>query len=193
MRQRGLTLVELLIVMAIVGMFTAIAMPNWIALHRRSALRAAALEFTSLFRAARMRAIVSGRSSGVKFTKAADGTWMYTVYEDGNGDGVRNADITSGADRRIAIAKRVLDTVRFVSVGVPSKRIVDPDGDPLRPTDSPVQFGTSYICSFSPLGASTSGTIYLTDSDGGAWCVRVYGASAKVRMLRWTGKKWVAA
>jgi hypothetical protein len=116
---------------------------------------------------------------------------MYALYEDGNGDGIRNADITSGVDRRIAAPKRVLDTVRFVTVGLLPKTIVDPDGDPLKPAASPVQFGTSTICAFSPIGGATPGTIYLTDADGGAWCVRVLGASAKVRLLRWSGKKWV--
>lgn len=190
MRERGYTLAEMLLVLAIIGMFTAIAMPSWMSLHRRSALRVAANEFTALFRGVRMRAIASGRSAGIKFTSTSAG-WMYALHDDGNGDGIRNADITSGVDRRIGRPKRVLETVRFVKVGLLPKTIVDPDGDPLKPTASPVQFGTSTICSFSPLGSATPGTIYLTDSDGGAWCVRVLGASAKVRMLRWSGKKWV--
>jgi hypothetical protein len=57
-----------------------------------------------------------------------------------------------------------------------------------------VQFGRSTICSFSPLGESSSGTIYLTARGRDLWAVRVYGATAKIRILRYvrsTGK-WVA-
>lgn len=190
MRSRGYTLAELLITLAIIGMFAAVAQPAWLSLHRLAGLRAAANEFTSIFRAARMRAITRGRSSGLKFIQQ-NGVWMYTLYDDGNGDGIRNADIKSGVDPQIAPPKRVLDSVRFVSVGLTSATNVDPDGDLLKATASPVQFGTSTICSFSPLGAATPGTIYLTDSSTGAWCVRVLGASGRVRMLRWSGKKWV--
>ena len=187
----GYTITELLTVIAIVGMFTAIAMPNWLNLHRHAAVRAAAEELQSVFRGARMRAITTGRNVGVRFTKSGT-TWMYALYDDRNGNGIRTAEITSGVDKMIARPKRVLNTVRYANIATPSKTITDPDGDPLKPADSPVQFGSSSICSFSPLGASTPGTIYLTDGNGEIWCARVYGTSAKVRVLRYLGgKKWV--
>ena len=187
----GYTITELLTVIAIIGLFSAIAMPSWLTLQRHAAVRAAAEELQSVFRGARMRAIASGRNVGVRFTKVGT-DWMYALYDDRNGNGIKTAEITSGVDKLIARPKRVLNTVRFANIAVPSKTIVDPDGDKLKPTDSPVQFGTSSICSFSPLGAATSGSIYLTDSDGEIWCARVYGVSAKVRVLRYIGgKTWV--
>lgn len=138
-----------------------------------------------------MRAIASGRNVGVRFTKSGT-TWMYTLYDDRNGNGIKTAEINSGVDKRITFPKRVLNTVRYASIAVPTQTIIDPDGAKLKPTDSPVQFGSSAICSFSPLGESSSGTIYLTDSDGEIWCARVYGASARVRVLRYAGgKRWV--
>lgn len=187
----GYTITELLTVIAIIGMFSAIALPSWINLQRHAAVRAAAEELQSVFRGARMRAIACGRNVGVRFTQSGK-TWMYALYDDRNGNGIRTADINSGVDKMIARPKRVLNTVRYASIAVPAKTIVDPDGAKLNPTDSPVQFGTSAICSFSPLGESSSGTIYLTDSNGEIWCARVYGATAKVRVLRYLGgKTWV--
>lgn len=187
----GYTITELLTVIAIIGMFSAIAMPSWLNLQRHAAVRAAAEELQSVFRGARMRAIASGRNVGVRFMKSGT-TWMYALYDDRNGNGIKTAEITSGVDKMIARPKRVLDTVRFASIAVPTKTIIDPDGAKLKPTDSPVQFGTSSICSFSPIGGATSGTIYLTDSRGEIWCARVYGTSAKVRLLRYIGgKTWV--
>lgn len=191
----GYTITELLTVIAIIGMFSAIALPSWINLQRHAAVRAAAEELQSVFRGARMRAIASGRNVGVRFTKSGT-NWMYALYDDRNGNGIKTAEITSGVDKMIARPKRVLDTVRYASIATPTKTIIDPDGDKLNPTDSPVQFGTSAICSFSPLGAATPGSIYLTDSNGEIWCARVYGTSAKVRVLRYVGgakaaKAWV--
>jgi hypothetical protein len=42
------------------------------------------------------------------------------------------------------------------------------------------------------MGSSTSGTIYLTDDAGSLYAVRVYGVSAKIRLLRYDGsrKQW---
>jgi prepilin-type N-terminal cleavage/methylation domain-containing protein len=189
--QHGYSLTELLIALAIIGMFSAIAMPQWLTLQRHAAVRAASEELQSVFRGARMRAIASGRNCGVRFTKSGN-DWMYALYDDTNGNGIKTAEINSGVDKMIARPKRVLNTVRFAKIALPSKTITDPDGDPLKPTDSPVQFGTASICSFSPLGAATSGTIYLTDSSNEIWCARVYGVSARVRLLRYLGgKKWV--
>lgn len=189
--QHGFTLIELLTALAIIGMFVAIAMPQWLTLQRHAAVRAASEELQSVLRGARMRAIASGRNCGVRFTQSGN-DWMYALYDDRNGNGIKTAEINSGVDKMIAGPKRVLNTVRFAKIALPGKTITDPDGDPLKPTASPVQFGTSSICSFSPLGAATAGTIYLTDSSNEIWCARVYGVSAKVRLLRYAGgKKWV--
>ena len=67
-----------------------------------------------------------------------------------------------------------------------------PDGDSIPANASPVQFGASTICSFSPIGESTSGTIYLTDAGGLAYAVRVFGGSGKVRLLRYNAgrRRW---
>jgi len=187
----GYTITELLTVIAIIGMFSAIAMPGWLTLQRHAAVRAAAEELQSVFRGARMRAIASGRNVGVRFTKSGS-DWMYALYDDRNGNGIKTAEINSGVDKMIARPKRVLNTVRYANIATPSKTITDPDGAPLKPADSPVQFGSTAICSFSPIGGATPGTIYLTDGNGEIWCARVYGTSAKVRLLRYLGgKKWV--
>jgi hypothetical protein len=44
------------------------------------------------------------------------------------------------------------------------------------------------------LGESTPGTIYITDRGLDLYAVRVYGATAKIRVLRYVPatKKWVA-
>ena len=50
-------------------------------------------------RAVRSRAIARGRHAGVKFVHSGS-NGRYTLDDDGNGNGIANADISTGIDRR---------------------------------------------------------------------------------------------
>lgn len=190
--ESGITLIEVLIVIAIIGLFASISIPAFNTINRRAAVRAAAKELRTIFHLARSRAIARGRNAGVKFSSNRS-EWTYALYDDGDGDGVRNDDIASGVDRCFQGPRRVLAHSRLASIGLPAMSIVAPDGQPLAPSSSPVRFGPSAICSFSPVGESTPGTVYLTDRIGDVWALRVLGASARIRLLRYMGgTKWEA-
>jgi prepilin-type N-terminal cleavage/methylation domain-containing protein len=189
--QHGFTLIELLTAIAILGLTFAIAVPQWQSLRRRAAVRAAATELRAIFRDVRMRAITRASNSGVKFAQGAGG-WTYTMYDDGDGDGVRNDDIKSGVDRRVKGPLGVLSALNgsmLASISLPSTVAIDPDGSKFAAGASPVQFGVSTICSFSPVGESTPGTIYLADAAGDAYAVRVFGGSARVRLIHYDAKR----
>lgn len=192
MSKRGYSLLELLTVIAILGILVTAAVPAFASIHRRGALRAAAVEVRSILNLARSRAIASGKNCGLKFLQIG-GEWHFALYEDGDGDGVRNDDIKRGTDRMVAPPRAVFAPSSIVTIGLLRETIKNPDGEKLKPTQSPVAFGKSAICSFSPLGESTPGTIYLTDHGRDLYAVRVYGATAKVRVLRYDRdkKRWV--
>lgn len=188
----GYSLAEMLVTVAIIGLFLLIALPAFGSIQRKFALRAATSELRSIFHFARMRAIARGRHSGLKFTRVGN-EWTFALYDDGDGDGLRNDDIAKRVDTIASPARRVLPESNAINIGLLGSTIKDPDGEELLPDDSPVQFGKSLLCSFSPLGESTPGTIYVTDRGRDLWAVRVYGATAKIRVTRYDAqkKKWV--
>lgn len=189
--EHGFTLLELLTVIAIAGIIAATAVPSWMTLRRRAAVLSAAGEIRMIFHETRSRAIARADHSGLRFTRNGS-QWQFAVYDDGDSDGVRNDDIASRVDRCVMPPRHLFHQPQLVSIGLLPQEIRDPDGDRLRPTDRPVQFGRSSICSFSPMGSSTSGTIYLTDDGGSLYAVRVYGATAKIRLLRYDAgrRRW---
>ncbi|HJW95454.1 MAG TPA: hypothetical protein VJ901_17685 [Thermoanaerobaculia bacterium] len=188
-KEHGYSLADMLVVLAIIGMSVGVALPSFNSLRRRSAVRTAATEIRAMFQEARMRAITSRNYSGFRFSKTGN-EWRYAEYIDGNRNGLRNEDIVSGIDYPLFPPRPVLMLDRgAATIGVLAKTVPDPDGDKLISTSSAVQFGRSQICSFSPMGECTSGTIYLIDGLGGIYAVRAYGASAKIRTLRYDDKR----
>jgi type II secretory pathway pseudopilin PulG len=185
--QRGSCLLELLAIVGIIAMFLLVALPAFGNIGRKRALRAATAELRSIFALTRARAISRNINCGLKFKKTGP-VWQFAVYEDGDRDGVRNDDIAKGVDRLLDQPRVVFRESGLVTIGLLDQKINDPDGDPLPPTKGPVAFNRTTICSFSPLGQATPGSIYLTDGRD-LWCVRVYGATAKLRTLRYDPKK----
>jgi len=192
MRNRsGFSLLEMLVALAIIGVFALCAAPAFATYRRRASMTSQVVALQGIFRSLRMRAIATGHNAGVKFTPAGN-QWAYSLYEDGDGDGIRSDDIASGVDRRFAGPSMLTPQFKIASIALLPNAIRDPDGDPLAPTASAVQFNRSTICSFSPTGSATPGTIYITDGAGELTAVRVTGASGRVRTLRYNSgnRRW---
>lgn len=173
-KQRGYTLLELLAVMTILGLFTLAT----VTITRRSGERlhlfTAAHEIKSSLLRARERARALGVHVAVRFSQHPDG-WRAQMFQDGDRDGVLNADIASGIDRPVgkavvlASSSRMmlgLDTIRFRT----------------RENASGIRFNRSSLCSFSPRGEGTSGSVVMQSMSGHVARVVVYGAAGTVRV-----------
>ena len=101
MRQRGFSLVELVVVMAVFAVLLAVFAPSLKAYAVRSQLEGAARLFQGEFRKARSIAVRSGRQTAIRFESGPDGP-VFSVYQDSTWNGVLSADILAGRDERIA-------------------------------------------------------------------------------------------
>ncbi len=68
---------------------------------------------------------------------------------------------------------------------VPDLPAIDPGAQP--PGDDPIRFGAGNIVSFSGLGTSSSGTLYIRRRDI-QYAVRLVGATARVRIYRFDAR-----
>lgn len=179
----GLTTIELLAALAIAGALTAATASGVFQLQSALSVRSAAAEVAATFFRARAWALARGVAVALKFRRDG-GRYEWTLYRDGNGNGVRNSEIASGVDRSLAfsIPWSRADVRPGILRGTP---VPDPGapGRDLDRLDDPIRFNDSDICSFSPLGESTPGSIYLWDGRDRMAVVRIFGRSAKIRTL----------
>jgi prepilin-type N-terminal cleavage/methylation domain-containing protein len=188
MCDRGFSLVEALVVVAIVLVMAATAFPVFRAHFADAHLVGAGQQFKGQFRLARSAAVRAGVYTAIRFERHDDGSVWYAVYQDGDGDGVRSADISKGEDRLVSGPFPLTGGAPGVRVGInPGIPALPPERGFL--SGDPVRFGSSDILSFSPFGTATPGTFYLA-GDGGQAAVRVTGGSARVRLMVWRGGGW---
>ena len=179
----GFSAVELVAVLAMLAAATAVAAPGAMRLRAALSVRSGAAQTSAAFLQARAYAIARGRHVGIKFRKNGD-RYEWALYVDGNGNGIRTADIQSGVDRPLGIAFP-WDRNDVMPGILKGSRVPDPadPGQALDRLDDPIRFNSSDICSFSPMGESTPGSVYLWDGHDRMAVVRVFGRTAKVRAL----------
>ncbi|HEX4952604.1 MAG TPA: GspH/FimT family pseudopilin [Thermoanaerobaculia bacterium] len=185
-RERGFQLVEVVIVLAIIGLFFTAALPDLMRATARERVRSAAMEITAVMRLARSEAVKRSVRVAVKFERDVDGLYTYCLYADGDGDGVANADIDTGIDPAIRRPRRLEQFGGRVGFGFPPGSVPPDPGDPRRrlgSLDDPIRFNRSDLASFDPIGSGTPGSVYITDHRTELAAVRVLGGSGRVQVL----------
>jgi prepilin-type N-terminal cleavage/methylation domain-containing protein len=189
MDERGRTLIELVVVAGIVSVLAVFTFRQVRAYAVDAHLLGAGQVFKSQFRKARSMATRSNAYTAIRFEEKA-AIPRYSVYLDGNFNGVRKEDIAKGIDRRVAGPFFLDAQAPGVRVGInPGTPAIPPDKGILDVKD-PIRFGPSDMLSFSPLGTATPGTFYLAGEASQA-AVRVTPGSARVRLMICRNGKWV--
>lgn len=175
--------VELITALALAATLAAATAHGAFQIQSALAVRSAAAELAATFFRARAYALARGVTIGIKFRRDG-GRYEWALYRDGNGNGIRTAEIESGVDRSLGLSIAWPRT--DVRPGILTDGSVPDPSTPgrlLDRPDDPIRFNNSDICSFSPTGESTPGSIYLWDGRDRMAVLRVFGRSAKVRTL----------
>ena len=87
-RNKGFTIIELMIVMAIFGVLAGVMTPSFLAWRDRSKVKGDATELRAVFESAKLRAIKHNTNAVVVFPD----TTSYQAFVDTNDNGIRDAD-----------------------------------------------------------------------------------------------------
>ncbi|HKQ60889.1 MAG TPA: hypothetical protein VJS92_06340 [Candidatus Polarisedimenticolaceae bacterium] len=190
---RGASLLELLAVLALAGMAAAVAVPALAHLRSAGRVAAGARLLAIELHAARWKSVTRRVHHGLFFERDGRG-WRWREVRDGNGNGVRTAEVRSGVDPTLGGPYRLEQRIEGVRLGFPAVSAlpaIPPGTGRLANLTDPIQFGSSDVVSFSPAGASSSGTLYLTDGQT-LYAVVLFGPTTRVRVWRYdaAGRRW---
>ena len=173
-----------MVVVAVVAILGGITASHVLSSADHSRGYAAARYFAGRLGLARVQAVARGAAIGLRFD-SGPGAISFSVFQDGNGNGIRTADISSGVDRLIEPATALSDHFPGADIGVA----------PESPVSDPIHIGSTNLLTFTPTGTATSGTIYISDRAGSQWAVRILGATGRTRVLRYDPRTsgWLVA
>jgi Tfp pilus assembly protein FimT len=189
---RGHSLVELLVVVALLGAVAALTVPRVGAALDGAKVRGAAFYVSSRFGLA--RTLAAHRNANVAFRfEQVDGGIQVRVFADTNGNGIRAIEIARGIDAEIMPAERLDHAFPGVRYGfIPGARLID--GTSVTEDDDPIRFGSTDMLIFSPAGTATAGTVYIRGRDHWQYAVVVLGATGRTRIARFDlrTRRWLA-
>jgi hypothetical protein len=166
---------------AIVTTMAATAVPQGLRSLDEVRTRSAARYLAQRAIDARFAAIKRSTVTGLRF-EAASPDYRITSVSDGNGNGLRTADLQGGVDRTLTEPERLDFHFSGVAFGI-LPGVPDADGQPANGSDG-VRFGTSKLLSMNPDGTASSGTLYLHGRDRTQYAVRVLGTTGRVRVMK---------
>ena len=184
----GYTLVEILLVISLLGVLAGVAVPVTTSTLDELRAAGASRHVAARVAAARLDAVRRSSTVALQFVPAG-ADHSFRPFVDGNGNGLRAADITAGADRPLGRAERLEEQFAGTSFGLIAGI---PDLNGAVGSSNGVRLGATTTLSVSPTGGCTSGTLYVRGRRS-QYAVRILGATGRVRLFRYdTGaRQWI--
>lgn len=183
----GATLCEALVITTLLGLAVLVAVPAMATMTSRARTAAGARQLAVHLHGLRWKSVTRGLVCGMAFARDAAG-WYWLEVEDGNGNGLRRAEVRDGTDRVVSGPHRLEHMVSQVRLGFPAGGpypAIPPRRGRIANLDDPVQFGQSDLIAFSPLGSASSGTLYISDGREGLFAIVLFGRTARIRVWRY--------
>jgi prepilin-type N-terminal cleavage/methylation domain-containing protein len=175
--EKGFTLIELIIVVAIGAILGATAVPDFLGLSDRARLKSAARDVASAMQQARISAIRNATAWAIDFDVASG---QYRILSSDGGDGTWG-DGNEPVYKTIALPGDA--TVAFGTDYADRPGEPNPGAtDGVSFTDNRVVFGTD--------GTSITGTVYLKNDDGDSFAVGASSIAGSIKLWRNYGSGW---
>ncbi len=178
-KRRGFTLIELMIVVVLVGIMTAMIIPEMKGTFEDALLRSTARKLVNILNLAYSQAVTVSQPHRVRLDRKSGHYVMERTAREGEGDGgfvpVRNVIGSEGElDTRISIDIRNPDEDQAPAT--------DPDSSSAPREDAQKPARSDFI-SFNPDGTADDKEIILRDREGFRLALRINPTTARVRII----------
>jgi len=179
----GAALIDIVVATALCMVMVAIAVPVVGGTLDRERTIVGAQYLAGQLLRARLDSLKRARSVAVRIEIVGNRTQLQ-LFADGNGNGVLQRDIDRRIDLPLTPLEWLDDQARGISLRVNQTVENIAANGTLAPGDDPLRIGNTALLTFSPLGSATGGTLYVAAHRGPQMAVRVFGATGRVRVLR---------
>jgi type IV fimbrial biogenesis protein FimT len=183
LRKNGFSIIELLVILAVLGIATTIAVPGFSILLPNYRLKTAARDLYSNMQLAKMGAIKSNADWAVVFDHGLN---SYSICSDDGGDG----DWTDG-DETVEKTVNMSDYGSGVGYGHGNATTNATSGGGAFPVDDISYAGPNNVAIFNSRGLIDNlGYVYLSNSKNTSYALGTPSVAGVIVMRKWAGAAW---